>query len=400
MNSVRKTLLYLLIGSILLISNKLTAQSQLQLSEKSQISVLTCGPGNVLYTTFGHSAIRVYDPEIRLDRVYNYGTFDFNAPNFYLNFAKGKLTYMLSVSRTNHFLSYYNYENRWVKAQLLDLDLNDKQTVFNYLENNAKPQNRSYQYDFFYDNCSTKIEAVLLEALGDKVVFNNDHIKTEKSHRDLIADYTGNNNWGKFGIDLALGSVIDDTATPQEYKFLPDYMFEGIETASLNGESLTKNTVDILKTNTNIKVEETVFSPYLVLSLFALIVIFFTYRGSIKNKRYKIIDVLLFLITGVIGIVVLLLWFATDHTATYENYNFLWAFPFNFIVAFYMMKNDLPACLPKYLMFLNSAILGTIVLWISGHQIFNPGIIPLLVALTVRYYYLNRVLKRNIAPAN
>ena len=384
----------LLLITFLLLGNLFTKAQTSQLSERAQISVITCGPGDVLYTTFGHSAIRVYDAELRLDKVYNYGTFDFNAPNFYLNFAKGRLTYMLSVSRTNHFLSYYNYENRWVKEQILALSLEDKQAVFDYLENNAKPQNRSYQYDFFYDNCSTKIEAVLVEALGDKVVFNNDHITTEKSHRDLIKDYTGNNNWGKFGIDLALGSVIDVKATPQDYKFLPDYMFEGIATAAVNGTPLTSNTIDLLKINPNIKVQKTFFSPYLVLSLFSVLILFFTYKEIAKNKRYKFIDILLFLITGLIGIVVLLLWFATDHTATYENYNFLWAFPLNFIVAFYLMKTTLPLWLPKYLLFLNSAIIGTVALWVLEYQIFNPGIIPLLLALTVRYFYLMKVVNK------
>lgn len=388
MNSASIKLLLLFVGLFLLNTNEINAQTKFQLSDKARISVLTCGPGNVLYTAFGHSAIRVYDPEFRLDRVYNYGTFDFNAPNFYLNFAKGKLTYLLSVSKTNHFLSYYNYENRWVKSQVLELNKDQKQAVFNYLENNAKPQNRSYQYDFFYDNCSTKIEIVLREALGETVVFSNDHIIVSKTHRELIEDYTGNNNWGKFGIDLALGAVIDVPVPTQDFKFLPDYMFEGIATANLNSSPLTLKTLDLLKTNANIKKETTLFSPYLVLSLFSIMVLFFTYRGSVKNKRYKIIDVLLFTCTGAIGIVVLLLWFATDHTATYENFNFLWAFPLNFVVAFYMMKNELPAWLSKYLLFLISAIFGTIVIWVSGHQVFNPGIIPLLAALTVRYFYL------------
>lgn len=388
MKSDRLKRLFLSIILLLAGLSTVFAQKQFELSDKAQISVLTCGPGDVLYTSFGHSALRVYDPENRLDRVYNYGTFDFNAPNFYVNFAKGKLTYMLSVSKTKHFLSYYNYENRWVKAQLLELNQAEKQRVFNFLETNAKPQNRSYQYDFFYDNCSTKIEEVLQKVLGESLIFDNDHIKTSKSHRDLITDYTGNNNWGKFGIDLALGAVIDKTATPQEYKFLPDYMFQGIATAQLNNKLLSTQTFDLLRTNPNIQPKTSFFSPYLVLTLISVLIIYFTYRGHLKNKRYKLLDVLLFLLTGVIGLLVLLLWFATDHTATYENFNFLWAFPLNFVAAFFLMKNELPKWLASYLFFLNVTILGTAAIWLMGHQIFNPALIPLLIALTIRYFYL------------
>ncbi|MBL4724907.1 MAG: DUF4105 domain-containing protein [Lutibacter sp.] len=209
---------------LFLFSTQLSAQ--LNVSKKASISVITCGPGTELYSTFGHSALRVYDPINGLDKIYNYGTFNFNAPNFYMNFAKGKLTYELSTSSFSWFLRIYQYENRWVKSQVLNLNQTDVQKVFDFLENNAKLENKAYQYDFFYDNCSTKIEEVITTVLGDKVSFSNSHITISKSHRDLIDDYTKNQKWGKFGIDLALGSVIDDNATKDDYKFLPDYIYD------------------------------------------------------------------------------------------------------------------------------------------------------------------------------
>jgi len=113
--------------------------SQINLSQKASISVVTCGPGSELYSSFGHSAFRVYDPINKIDKIYNYGTFNFNAPNFYLNFAKGKLTYQLSTSRFGYFLQVYKYENRWVKTQELDLNQEEIQATFIFLENNAKP---------------------------------------------------------------------------------------------------------------------------------------------------------------------------------------------------------------------------------------------------------------------
>src|SRR5680860_823161 len=96
--------------------------AQQKLTSDASVSVVTCGQGNELYSAFGHSAFRVYDPILKLDKVYNYGTFDFNKPNFYLNFAKGKLIYQLSTTRFGYFLQEFNYENRWVKIQKLDLN--------------------------------------------------------------------------------------------------------------------------------------------------------------------------------------------------------------------------------------------------------------------------------------
>ncbi|WP_111708414.1 lipoprotein N-acyltransferase Lnb domain-containing protein [Lutibacter citreus] len=382
---------YLLITLIFLLTFSVSAQ---KLSEKATVSVVTCGPGNELYTTFGHSAFRVNDPLQKLDKIYNYGTFNFNAPNFYLNFAKGKLTYQLSTSPFSYFLRVYKYENRWVKTQELNLSSNEVQSFYNFLENNAKPENRDYQYDFFYDNCSTKIEVIIKTILHDKVHFNNNHIVTEKSHRDLIEDYTKNQKWGKFGIDLALGSVIDDIATKDEYKFLPDYIYLAVENAVLdlnNSEKpLVKNTKTILTSNNIYSASflQKVTSPFSIILLLSLVILFLTYRNFKSYKRTKWLDFFLYFITGLVGVVVLLLWFATDHTATYKNLNFLWAFAPNIIVAFYLLKLKLPKWIITYNIILIILIAITFIIWLIKIQVFNYALIPLFVVLILRYLFL------------
>ena len=119
---------YLLV--FLFILGGVQVQAQNKLSPKATISVITCGSGDELFTAFGHSAFRLQDPVLKVDRVYNYGTFDFNAPNFYLNFAKGKLIYQLSVSNYRDFIRAYQYEKRWVESQLLDLNYSEVQMLF------------------------------------------------------------------------------------------------------------------------------------------------------------------------------------------------------------------------------------------------------------------------------
>ncbi len=197
---------------IALFSLSLQAQKH-NLSEGAEISIITCGPGHEeLYEAFGHSAIRIKDKASNLDRVYNYGTFNFNTPNFYIKFARGKLDYELRAYPFSLFLKSYQRENRWVKEQVLDLETQDKIDIYQYLETNAEPRNRAYKYDFFYNNCSTKIYDVLKSVLKDKLIFDKDFSKKNMSHRDLIQLYLKNHQWGDFGIDLALGSSIDDEA--------------------------------------------------------------------------------------------------------------------------------------------------------------------------------------------
>jgi len=366
--------------------------AQQKLTSDASVGVVTCGQGNELYSAFGHSAFRVFDPILKLDKIYNYGTFDFNKPNFYLNFAKGKLTYQLSTTRFGYFLQEFNYENRWVKLQKLNLDEGDVQAVFDFLENNAKPENSSYQYDFFYDNCSTKIEEVIKTVLRDKVTFNNDHITSNKSHRDLIADYTSKKfKWGKFGIDLALGSVIDKKATAAEYKFLPDYIYLGFNNASINVDGKDKPLVEADITVLTEKKQPIPFSimqPFIVFLVIALFFIFKTYQNYMTDKRSKWVDFSLYFITGIIGIAVLLLWFATSHTATYKNFNFLWAFAPNLVIAFFMFKTVLPKWLANYNKLLLVLLAIQAILWILKVQVFNFAIISIMAMLFIRYSYL------------
>jgi len=374
------------------ISFTIEAQS-LQLSSKAEISIITCEPGHTeLFTTFGHSAFRVKDLPNGIDKVYNYGTFNFNTDNFYVQFVRGKLLYDLRVSDFNNFLRAYRYEKRWVKGQVLDLNLMEVQQVFDFLENNAKPENRSYQYDFFFDNCSTRLYDVLGDVLGEKLIFNNNYDENNYSHRDLIQLYLGNHPWGDFGIDLALGSVIDHQATSKEYLFLPDYVFKAFTRIKIREgnieKPIIKRTDIILKENGFTKYKKGLLTPMNVFSFLALLVLVFTYLDFKKNQRNKTLDFLIFSITGLLGILILLLWFVTDHTATAKNTNILWAFAPNIIIAFLQLKSRNRKWMQNYMVALLILLDIGILLWIFKIQIYSIAIIPIFIALYIRYIYL------------
>ncbi len=363
---------------------------QIKLSPTAELSVITCGPGtDELYASFGHSAFRILDLKNKIDRVYNYGTFDFDTPNFYGKFAQGKLLYQLRAYNFGNFLKGYHQENRWVKGQVLDLTPVQVQEVFDFLENNAKPENRSYNYDFFYDNCSTKLFDVLEQVLGDNIIFESNFDKENFTHRDLIELYMGHQPWADFGIDLALGAEIDRKAGSKEYMFLPDYVFEAFTTIEIKDHGkvkpIVKRTEEIL-----LSYEQDTqlgnFTPILLFSICALLILWITYKDYKRKSRTKILDGIIFSSTGIVGIILLLLWFATNHSTTVNNFNVLWAFAPNLIFAFLMNKNRK---MSMYYVFTLLMLLDLmVILWIFKVQVFHYALIPLLVGLYVRYIYL------------
>lgn len=172
-------------------------------AQNYRISLLTCDPGDELYSAFGHNAVRVLDNDTGRDIVFNYGTFDFDTPNFYLKFARGKLDYMLSVSTYEQFILHYQYLQRSVREQVLDLSPEQTLRTVQFLQENYEPQNRFYRYDFFFDNCATRIRDMVEMVLGDQLKWGETEASSGKTFRNLIDEYVYPMPWADFGIDLA-----------------------------------------------------------------------------------------------------------------------------------------------------------------------------------------------------
>lgn len=380
---------YLLLLFLISFINPIKAQ--LQLSVYSEVSIVTAGPGTELYEAFGHSAIRIKDPVLNLDLIYNYGMFDFNAPNFYTNFAKGKLIYSLARYDFKYFIASYKRDKRWLKQQVLDLTQEEKQKYFKFLENNANPQNANYLYDPYYDNCATKLRDITSSILGDKVVFKNDSLEKNLTLRELMDKEIYWNTWGSFGINLIAGTKLDKKATSLEYMYLPDYVYLGFKEAILFVKNQPKKLIkreDILLKYKENEPKIGLFNPLLIFSLLAIIGLFITYKDLKKGKRTKWLDFILFFITGFIGSVVIFLWFFSTHSTAPNNYNFLWAFAPNLIIAFILLKDKHQKWMQKYMFVLLLLLVCIPILWIAKTQIFPLAITPLLVMFFIRYLYL------------
>lgn len=386
--------IYVLLFFVLISSQGLFSQS-LKLSVYSEVSIITVGPGNEFFETFGHSAIRIQDPLLRMDLVYNYGMFDFNQPNFYANFAKGRMLYKLGRYPFQYFVKSNQEDERWMKQQVLDLTQQERQAFFEFLEKNALPQNASYYYDPYFDNCATKLRDITNTILAGKVQFSEAYAEEALSLRQLMNQELIWNHWGSFGINLALGTKLDQKATAQEYMYLPDFVYTAFKDASIveNGKSkpLVKKEVDILSFEE--KHPKVIWhNPLLIFSLLLLITLGITYRDLKQNKQSKWLDFSLFFFTGILGLLIVFLWFFTDHRTTPNNFNFLWAFVPNLIVAFFLFKKQLPVWLRLYSKICLVMIGILLVLWIFKVQLFSLTIIPILMMITVRYWYLQRLL--------
>jgi len=380
------------LGCCLWPANRVQAQ-QTALSPQARISVITCGPGTDLYATFGHSAFRVWDPAQGIDWIYNYGTFDFNTPNFYLKFARGKLLYALSRQNFENFLYTYQYEERWVREQVLDLSPAEQGALFAFLERNNQPENRYYHYDFLFENCATKIPEVLQKVLGKSLVFEYGHLTESHTFRDLIQQNLDRNTWSSLGIDLALGAVIDRDARPGEYMFLPRYVRLQLEDTRLGNTPLVQRERVILDLPEPRPVIYFTATPL----FWCLLLLAFTIALTAIDFRYgwrsRWLDTCLFAGTGLAGLFMLFLWFLTDHTATAWNANLLWALPTHAGMAFYLLRGPGAKSLIRYL-YLSLGLLGVCpLLWTFGIQGFAPVLVVLWMALALRYAYLIRYLK-------
>ena len=360
------------------------------LSEKAEISVLTIGPGNSLNDVFGHSAFRVKDHIKGSDLVFNYGVYDFDTPNFYTKFAQGKLNYLIGVNYYSDFYESYIAQNRSIQEQVLNLSSEEKQKLFNYLADNMKRENRAYLYDFFYDNCATKIKDVTQQVLNNKVEFHTPSTLKPATFRTLIQENLNRNSWGSLGIDIALGSVIDRVATPKEFMFLPKNIHAFFNEATIlpTNKPLVNSDKTLFSKRPVIEPSGFITSPLVVFTLLAIFIIWITYKDYKKDSRSKWLDGTLFAITGLIGIFILLLWFATDHKGTHQNYNLLWAFALNIFVINQLFKKHVSLWFIKYLKLLIILLCLLTLHWLVGVQVFAITLIPLLIAIFLRYVFL------------
>ena len=348
-----------------------------------RISLITCSPGAELYSTFGHSALRVTDKSTGTDIIYNYGVFDFYDPDFYAKFVRGKLLYYLDQENFTDFLHNYSADNRSVSEQVLNLGCTEKKEMQQFLFTNLRPENRQYKYDFLFDNCTTRLRDLVLTKSGKKYQTADILENKPTSFRNNIHHYLDMNkmDWSKLGIDLLLGAKLDRHMNSSEAMFLPDYLEKGFDSSRFSTMQLVEQKIPLFIKKDNPDLSKTSFTtPGIVFSLLLIVLValsFFSFKGL--STILALSDFLIFLTTGLLGILLIFMWTGTDHQICGNNYNLCWALPTHLFAAFFIRKESSLA--KKYFLF--TAILSAMLLvsWYFLPQELNPALIPIVILI-------------------
>lgn len=349
------------------------------LSPNATISLLTFAPGSEIYSAFGHSAIRVQDEELGLDVAFNYGTFDFDTPNFYGKFISGLTYYKLSVDNTQGLLLNYASERRGVHEQVLNLSDDEKQRIWQSLVENMKPENLTYLYNFVYDNCATRPMQIVTSGLSCDVVFADK--KCEASFRDLIENHVGKTSWSKFGIDLLIGAEADKIADFKTRMFLPEEVKANFAHAKkANGEPLVSESRVLVPDFEPVNWDD-MLDPMWFTSLLLIVVIVLT---IIFGRYLRVFDFVIYALFGIVGILILYLSCVSLHPLVHENYNLLWLNPLALFVCVIMWFRRMTKVTAWLELLLALSAMVAVAGYLFLPQKFNIAFLPLMLVVVVR----------------
>ena len=317
---------FALVSVLLLILLTNTVNSQkITLSNSAEISVLTCGTGTEIYSLFGHTAIRIKDSSHFVDQVYNYGTFDFNTPNFYLKFVKGDLQYLETSCTFEEFLQEYLYEKRSVDEQVLNLTQDNKQALFDYLNTSLQSEERFYTYKFIDKNCTTMVINTLNKIIGKPIIgVNPDSAPT---NRKLLYPYFKEHFYVQLGTSIIFGSKVD---LKSDQVFLPSELYNNIQNLKVGKQPICKENKKLL----DFEKEDIPFSWWNNFYLFCLVfvIIIALNKPSIYNAYYMIL--------GFLGLFFVFAGFYSLHRELVNNYNVLLFNPILFSVVYFQYKKN------------------------------------------------------------
>jgi hypothetical protein len=366
----------------ILILIQIQLNSFAQDSSHIRISLLTCTPGQELYSTFGHTAIRITDSISLTDYVFNYGTFNFEEDGFYTKFIRGKLLYYLSAENFSDFKFAYQAENRGITEQVLNLDAEEKIALKQALYENTKEKNRYYKYDFFFDNCTSRARDMVVKYKKNHPSFQPVMPKGT-SFRQAIHLYLDKNekDWSKLGIDLLLGARTDAIMSTAHSQFLPDNLMKSLDSNKQQPALVisTKNLYQITEQTE----ESSLFTPLFIFSLLFSCILLLSFSSNHWIKIFlQGFDGVFFFLIGMLGLLLIFMWWGTDHSMTKNNYNLLWAWPTNIIAAFLMPSQK--KWVQKYFGIQAVALMLLLISWFFLPQQLNTSLIPIVLLMIFR----------------
>jgi hypothetical protein len=354
-----------------------------QVADSTDVYLLTCAPGNATYSIYGHTALRINVRGSKFDRVYNWGMFDFSTPNFAFRFARGRLDYMLGTYGYDRFVEEYVSEGRSVWSQKINLTPQEKEKLFGLINENLRPENVKYRYDFFFDNCATRIRDILEESVSDSLIFP---VKEKnKTFRQLIHPKQKVLPWIDFGADMLLGLQADRKATPADEMFLPEYLKENLSASVVihgnNRESILGETVTVVDLPPASSGGRT-WMPQLVFYFILLCVFLVTFVIGMPVLG-RITDIILYTVYSVLALLLIFTNFFSEHAALHYNLLILGINPLIPVLLGFIIAN-------KKAVKLSRIAFGISALWVPASIIagqgINPALIPLVLIIMIRLF--------------
>ncbi len=352
--------------------------------DSTDVYLLTCAPGTESYSVYGHSAIRIVIRGQNFDRVYNWGLFDFSAPNFAFRFAKGKLDYMVGAYGYDLFLNEYLSEGRSVWSQRINLTNTEKEKLFDLINENLKPENIRYRYDFFFDNCATRIRDIIEKAAVDTVIYA-EKIKRQ-TFRQLIDPRQQVLPWLDFGADFLLGLQADRKASSSEEMFLPMYLMENLSSARVirNGSQveLLGPPETVIDFTGAVLEKSQPWIPQALLYAVLLFVVLVTFVFGSPGLGLAT-DIIIYAVFSLLAILLIFSNFFSEHDAMHYNLLIVAINPLIPALLVFILRRKKAVILSRTALTL--ALLFFPAVLIAGQGI-NPAIIPLVLILMVRLF--------------
>ena len=356
-------------------------------ADSIRVSLMTCSPGSEIYALFGHTAIRVEVPSRQVDCVFNYGMFSFNTPNFILRFVTGETDYQLGVMPYGYFEYEYAERGSYVVQQELNLKPDEKARLLHILQTNYLPANRTYRYNYFYDNCTTRARDKIEESIDGDVIYP---VGSEVvTFRQIVHRYTDGHPWSEFGIDLCLGAEADRAIDIRAQMFAPFVMMaeaDGAKIRQTDGAErpLVKSTRRVVDPPACPAEKEFPLSPMACACLLLALSLIVSWAEWCRGLSAWWFDLVLFALQGLAGCVVAFLFFFSVHPTVGSNYLLIILNPIPLFYLPWMIRKAVKRQKDGYHMGSAAVLTLFIVFWWLIPQKISPVILPLALSLLVR----------------
>jgi hypothetical protein len=381
-STTRYSFVYILVSMLVCFTPAKAQLSETTPSDSIEISLLTCTPGPVAYSMYGHSALRVNNYTDELDLVFNYGVFDYNEDNFVFKFLKGETDYLLGAEYTHGFFDRYKEEGAGVLEQVLNLTREECNNLNALLMENLEPDNRVYRYNWLYNNCTTRAQDMIEKSIQGTVRYLA--ADREQTARAILHEFNKVDRWMEFGENFILGYELDRQLTKRQQMFIPSLFAAEVDSAVIVRHDGT--TVPLVR-ETRHPIERTseVRPPQFDWPMLTFVLLFVAYAvaGIFELRRVKTfvwIDMVMSVLVGLAGLLITFLFFFSEHAGVDSNILIIIINPLTFaFIPFLLRRHTQP---------LNYAILAVFVLFAIAcfalRQSFDPALWPLALTLLLR----------------